>query len=1072
MRSFTKNRPIICFICFILLLISPSGAEASIDVDMPVSVTDGSGSLTLEDSYKIDIPPGTDTSAWQNAAVYAAQGDYIGIQPGKTVTINLDSPLNDNSVRIGILANEGSEVVFGKTTIVAGSAYSNYILTGISALEGASVSIGEGSSITVNSGLAWATSGLHVTNEGLDGVSRISTGVGTVITMNTKGGNAIFAENYNDGSSAVTLGNDNIIYLTNGDTIGIKAEDLSDNGSAVVKAGDCLKIIADENADGIWMSGHNSLVELGKSADISMAANFSLGIHASSGNLKVGDGLKINVAGDYSQGIRAIDTGVDIGDNAKIIVGGRQSFGLVGEGDTNIKVGHNAYISADKYWSYGAHAFNGASMDIGNNLRVYTGGEISYALHTTSEVSYNYRLSATITVGDDLIASTTGDGSHALYAIHGLPWSPSRSLTHLAFPGDVPDESVIEVGERANISTSGKAASAVNASGANSFITIGAGARITAAGEDSYAVLSQNGALTTLYGGVISVDMAHSPAAVAARTDLGGSEPYSHIVSGDSTVSGDGVFKIYGDIVAEFIDAYGIWEPEISFGEGIGAALVDMTLRDGSYFYGATVLSGDNIISRDLYDPSSVPEELQSTFINLTMTGASTLWEVTGNSRLTNLNMGGNATIDYRRANMGTIIQTENFGGAGGLLAMKTDIAAGLADQLWISGTTGGSHLVRVYDSLSGGNTSDDTLILIQTADQGGSFKLANNNRVTIGAFNYELVQETGVDNAVNDTSSGANWYLRGAGASDPGSDGSNIFSGAYLLSYAETETLIKRLGDLRVSPAQQGFWARIHGGKFESNAKSYVKGFDMDYGGIHVGYDRKLEIGWEGDAYAGVMFGYSKGDLDYSSHGSGEVDSRMVGLYSTFTTESGFFLDLILKYQWMENEFSSFTADGSKVTGDSVDTGGFGFSFEFGKRIPFGRGQKTGWYAEPQVQLSYMRQDGGQFYATDGLTTMRVGADGFTSIIGRLGLLVGYETEKSNLFFKVSRAREFDGDVTLVINDIPIKEDFGGNFWIYGLGYTAKLNERNSIYLDVERTGGWTFRQAWSARLGWRMEF
>lgn len=1086
MRNFTKKRPIIYFLCFISLFFSPPGAQALTTADTPVHVTSSPGSLVLDDNYEINIPGNTDTSAWGNAAVYAAQGDSIGILTGKTVTINLGDALDNNSAYIGILATEGGEVTFGKTTIKIGDTGADQSAVGIHALHGAGVTIGASSEITVNTG-SWGGYGLRAENYVEDVISRITTGTGTAITSHIEGSRVVSVENYNDGGVLVSLGSNNVINMTQNNSAGIFVTDWSDDGNAAVKTGDYLSIIADgDYSQGLEVSGYGSLAELGKSADINMTGESSSGIVLYySVDLKAGDGLKINMGGDNSEAVRVLQSSADIGNNAYIVTRGEYSYGLIGEGTgANLKVGNNAYISADKHRSVAVYAFNGASMDIGDSLKVYTAGAESFGLHTKSDTSDDGTRRAIITAGNELVASTAGDGSHALYAVLGLYGGPSRA----SIPGDAPDKSIIEVGKLAKISTTGKAASAVHASGFNSFITIGAGADISAAGEDSYAVLSHNGALTTLYGGLISVDMAHSPAAIAARTDLNGAEPHSSEVSGDSTVSGDGVFKIYGDIMAEYLDEGGLWQPEISFGEGIGAALVDMKLRDGSYFYGAAVLSGDKIVSYDINDQTSEREELQSTFINLTMTGASTLWEVTGNSRLTNLNMGGNATIDYRSSDMGTVILTENFGSSGeavgelpvaragnasgGLLAMKTDIAAGLADQLWISGTTGGSHLVRVYDSLSGGNTSDDTLILIQTADQGGSFKLANNNRVTIGAFDYELALETGVDNAVNETASGANWYLRGAGASDPGSDGSNIFSGAYLLSYAETETLIKRLGDLRAAPSQQGFWARIHGGKFESNAKSYVKGFDMDYGGIHVGYDRKLEIGWDGDAYAGIMFGYSKGDLDYSSHGSGEVDSKMVGLYSTFVKDNGFFLDLVLKYQWMENEFSSFTADGSKVTGDSIDTGGFGLSFEVGQRIHFGRGPKAGWYAEPQIQLTYMRQDGGEFYATDDLTAMRVGADGFTSIIGRLGLLIGCETEKSNLYFKVSRAREFDGDVTLMINDVPIKEDFGGSFWIYGLGYTAKLNDRNSIYLDIERTSGWTFRQAWSARLGWRMEF
>jgi len=290
---------------------------------------------------------------------------------------------------------------------------------------------------------------------------------------------------------------------------------------------------------------------------------------------------------------------------------------------------------------------------------------------------------------------------------------------------------------------------------------------------------------------------------------------------------------------------------------------------------------------------------------------------------------------------------------------------------------------------------------------------------------------------------------------------------GSYLLSYAETNTLVQRLGDLRDTPKLSGLWFRVHGGEFESNAGSFVKPFDIDYGGVQIGYDRKAEIGWNGDAYFGVMFGYSKGDLDYAD-GSGEVDSKMLGIYGTFTKPNGFYMDAVLKYQWMENDFDILDTAGSRVTGDGVNTDGLGWSVEAGQRFHFTKDKKTGWYIEPQVQFSYMRQDGGYFNADNGLT---IGIEPFNSLLGRLGILTGYELENGNIYAKVSKVKEFDGDVVFIGNGVPVNESFGGSWWVYGIGMTSKLNKRDSIYLDVERTSGASFTQPWRILAGWRIE-
>lgn len=242
-----------------------------------------------------------------------------------------------------------------------------------------------------------------------------------------------------------------------------------------------------------------------------------------------------------------------------------------------------------------------------------------------------------------------------------------------------------------------------------------------------------------------------------------------------------------------------------------------------------------------------------------------------------------------------------------------------------------------------------------------------------------------------------------------------------------------------------------------------------MDYGGFQIGYDRKVETKSDGELYMGAMFGYSKGDLDYFKAGDGKVDSKKLAVYGTYIKPSGFYLDAILKYQWMKNEFDVIDTAGTPVRGDDVSTGGLGASVEVGQRIAIGgnKGAKSGWYAEPQLQLSYQRQDGGYFNADNGL---RIGVEPFTSILGRVGILLGYETEKSNFYAKVSKVKEFDGDLSVSANGTMISESLNSSWWVYGIGFTTKLDARNSLYLDIERTSGGTFRQPWKAGAGWRI--
>lgn len=350
---------------------------------------------------------------------------------------------------------------------------------------------------------------------------------------------------------------------------------------------------------------------------------------------------------------------------------------------------------------------------------------------------------------------------------------------------------------------------------------------------------------------------------------------------------------------------------------------------------------------------------------------------------------------------------------------------------------------------------------MVDTADQTGVFTLNNESDMELGAWKYGLRQRDG--------GLGSEWQLRATGLTSTADAAVNTVYGAYLLNYAEMQTLIKRLGDLRQSPRLNGLWFKAHGGTFESKPKELTRPFDMDYWGVQIGYDRKLNVKGEADVYAGVMFGYSKGDLDLANGGSGDVDSKTAGVYGTYINPNGFFADLVLKYQWTDTDFDVIDSAGRPVSGNEASNDGFGVSLELGQRIPFAEKQKSGWYVEPQVQISTMRLGGGYFNASNGL---HIGSEKYTSVQGRLGTLIGYETEKTNFYAKASVVKEFRGDVTIMANSRPIEMTFNSNWWVYGLGFTSRINDGNSVYVDLERSSGGLFKQKWAVQAGWRVEF
>ncbi|MDL2298273.1 autotransporter outer membrane beta-barrel domain-containing protein [Synergistaceae bacterium OttesenSCG-928-D05] len=456
-------------------------------------------------------------------------------------------------------------------------------------------------------------------------------------------------------------------------------------------------------------------------------------------------------------------------------------------------------------------------------------------------------------------------------------------------------------------------------------------------------------------------------------------------------------------------------------------------------------------------------------------------WLITADS-LTNgvLDVDSTSVVDYRLGALGTKATVNSLKG-NGTFVMKTDISAETADRLIVEAKTEGDHLVVVANSGSAATTGKERTTLIETADKGGDFTLVGGG-VDAGAWLYKL-RNNDDGRGRYDATGGQYWELYADGASNPASSGVNTFIGTYFLTYAETDTLIKRLGDLRsdLQHSTHGAWFRGFGGKMESDSRSYVRGFDMDYWGVQMGYDNLLEreTSWfkNGDTYVGGFVGMSKGDMDFDQlgNGTGDLEQHTMGMYWTYIHDTGYYFDAIAKYVWSKNEFNVHDSAGTMVQGGKINTGGVGLSLEMGRRLRFNdagtrpKEDSGNWYLEPQVQLSWQHFSGGTFHADNGL---RIGVDDFNSLIGRIGALVGYESAKTNVYVKAFYLKEFDGDMNVNANDVIIYETLDDDWWVYGIGVTHMLNPRNALYLDLETSRGGDFENKWRLNAGWRISF
>ena len=454
--------------------------------------------------------------------------------------------------------------------------------------------------------------------------------------------------------------------------------------------------------------------------------------------------------------------------------------------------------------------------------------------------------------------------------------------------------------------------------------------------------------------------------------------------------------------------------------------------------------------------------------------GSGSNWEMIGDSTIQALSLDETSRVDFsdgslRRAggfSTLTIIDTLS-GVAGAQINLRTDLAQNIGDLLDVKGEVTGNFLVGVNNQGSASVDPSKELTIIKTGSSAED-AFALSNEVEVGGFKYMMKQE------------GTNWVLYSMDQSTvkspllttAASGAINTLSAGYLLNYSENESVLKRAGELREGTADRNVWGRIYGGEYSSAATDYVGSYEMDYHGVQIGADKKIALKNEEDLYLGILGGYSKGSLDYKD-GSGSIESKTIGIYGTYVAPSDFYSNLILKYGWTNSDFSVRDSAGEGVAGKGLKSDGFSSSLEVGKKVHFNKESKSGWYVEPQAQLTYGAQNGGRVTATNGLT---VDLDGYHSLQGRLGMRAGYEVSSGkkpiNVYGKLSYIHEFDGKMDVALNGINIREDLSDSWWNYGIGVTAKVGDRHKIYLEVEKSSGDRFEQKWGITGGYRISW
>lgn len=812
------------------------------------------------------------------------------------------------------------------------------------------------------------------------------------------------------GDCSIELGK--TIVEAKSSAVRVDSSSYGQKATVILGAGSILNSSANS---AVYVTGKDSLLQIGDGSTVtgnSYGATGAALASSSGGKIEIGNGVTIG-----HDNIR----GYDVNSIAVLSMDGNAS-----QGQSNITIGDDSTIYA-KGKGYGANAvqagylsytgFNGVGtkqgssgqISVGDKATIWTEGDESFAV-------YGIHADSTLYVGKDAEISTQGDKASAVRG-----GNITKVYDFTAAGGK------ITIDEGAEIKTLGDQSHGVDARYDGTLIELKKDAVITTVGSESHGVTALAGGTVILQDAAVTVDSTKDAYAFSAE----GKDSDTAAVS---TITGSGVYNIVGDIRAA------------------DGGILTLDLAEGSRFEGKAVLDSGN--------------DSQST---LTM-AKNSLWTLTGNSQLNSL-QNEQSVIDMTGDNKAfSTLSVETLTGNGGTIIMDIDGSqVDASDKIYVTGDFSGSHTLSLkeingLDSDPGiGQAAENTVLA--SVNGSGTFT-ADDQEGTLYWQRYELGQKDSAASGGYTT----DWYLKGITNLNLPTTSVEAIAASGALAYhtwRDHDQLLQRLGDLRQhGREEEGVWVRVKGGKL---SRSDQFEFENKYTQYELGYDQKLKSTPAYTRYAGISFSYFDGDSSYSS-GSGENKVKALNIYGTQIGAKGHYLDLVLKYSQLDNDFKVFDTSGNKITGD-YDQNGLSISAEYGRK----NNLKNNWYIEPQAQLTFGRLRGTDYTTSNGI---RVDQDGIDSFVGRIGFNICKDiNEKTNIYLKANLMHEFGGGYNASMVDAGgtkarLDRDFDDTWFEYGLGAAVQTGKNNYFYVDVERSAGSDYKKDWQWNVGARWSF
>lgn len=438
-----------------------------------------------------------------------------------------------------------------------------------------------------------------------------------------------------------------------------------------------------------------------------------------------------------------------------------------------------------------------------------------------------------------------------------------------------------------------------------------------------------------------------------------------------------------------------------------------------------------------------------------------------------------NGYLDFYHA--GYVLAVDSLSGHG-QIRLDVDLANPLnTDRLIVLGAFTGSQHFLLTDVTADPNTvtrnSGNDTVLVQAGDASAA---TVSGRLIAGAYTFDLIPDN------------TNGYrLHASTPFSPQAQAAIAFAATSTPAwFSQLDNLSKRSGDLRLSKAlaadaakdaekkgnttsakktaklNNDLWFRAHGQRVNTDLGiEGVSDFSETQYGADVGYDHEF-IFSDSSLYLGLFVGYQHAKRNFrDGYGSnGDTDTLTGGIYATWATNSGWYIDGVLKYQINDTEYTAATSKGE------TDGAAYGLSLEFGKRIEFAEK----WFVEPSVQAAFLRAEGDN-YALDNGLRIKTGDADIARFAANLRGGRSFEIAANSIltpYVKAGAETQFSYGGDTRIADLKVRPNTDGTRATVGIGAAWQVGSASQIWLEYEATFGDKYDRPWSINLGYRYRF